>query len=452
MSVWQAVVARRARADALSQRDRARDAESDATAQRDRAEKNFRRARDAVDQMLTDASEKALAEIPQAEPIRRALLEKAAAFYRDFLIEHEADAALRYQSAQAYSRLARVEGDLGHFPQATQAYERQIALLQELLKRDTERVDYVRDLVWAHHRLGMQRRASGDLAEALVEAGLAVETSEKLVDRFPNDPSDRKALARTLDHRGALLREAGKVAEAHATFQRSVEIHEQLLGEIPASFSRTDFAGALNNLGILTATQGKHSEAVALFERAILMERDAQKTDAKNPEHRRLLRNLYENMSITLKISGKRELALAAASEIISLGQALVEDYPARSVRAHSLAESYYTLGTLYPAGREKEAELSFLRAIALEEKLAAEFPNVPSYQIVIAESSMKLGNLWKNTSRTGDALIAYRRAWERHRARSGQSGEHFRLSLATRRRGQPSGLVSGHVPRSETS
>ena len=138
LAVSTVLIARQER-KAERQRDRAVTAEGDALAQRDRAEINFRRARDAVDQMLTEVSEKALADIPQAEPIGRTLLEKAAAFYRDFLAEQAPDRSLLYDSAEAYSRLARVEAELGHPSEAAQAFERQIGLLQGLLKRKPER-------------------------------------------------------------------------------------------------------------------------------------------------------------------------------------------------------------------------------------------------------------------------------------------------------------------------
>ena len=60
-----------ARADAISQRDRAKKAEADAVSQRDRAETNFRRAREAVDQMLTEVGQETLSRVPQMEPVRR---------------------------------------------------------------------------------------------------------------------------------------------------------------------------------------------------------------------------------------------------------------------------------------------------------------------------------------------------------------------------------------------
>ena len=50
---------------------RAMQAQDLAERQQGRAEKNFQRAIDAVDQMLTQVGDKDLADVPQLEPIRR---------------------------------------------------------------------------------------------------------------------------------------------------------------------------------------------------------------------------------------------------------------------------------------------------------------------------------------------------------------------------------------------
>ena len=120
---------------------------------------------------------------------------------------------------------------LGRLAQAARAYEGQISLLHELLKAEPEQAQYLRDLVWAHFRLGWQRRNSGDLATAMVEMSRAVEVAQRVVDRFPTNPTDRKALARSLDLHGVLLWQTGKLLEAVASFQRSVEISERLIKE-----------------------------------------------------------------------------------------------------------------------------------------------------------------------------------------------------------------------------
>ena len=100
-----------------------------AESQRQRAEGNFLRARQAVDEMLTQVSQQAL-KVPQADRLRRGLLEKAAEFYRILLEEQVHDPSLSYQTATAYSRLGKLENDLGDLARAVSAYEEQIHLLE----------------------------------------------------------------------------------------------------------------------------------------------------------------------------------------------------------------------------------------------------------------------------------------------------------------------------------
>ena len=63
--------------------------------------------------MLTQVSQQALAKVPQADRLRRGLLEKAAEFYRVFLEEQAHDPSLSYQTVLAYARLGKLEDDLG---------------------------------------------------------------------------------------------------------------------------------------------------------------------------------------------------------------------------------------------------------------------------------------------------------------------------------------------------
>src|SRR5262249_20370052 len=125
VSTWQAV--RATRAEGLAQTRL--DAE---TAARRQAVANLRKARDAVDQMLTKVSEIDLARVPQMEPVRRALLEKALRFYQGFLQEHNADPAIRLETAEAYRRMGDIYSQLGQLPQAEQAFGEALGLLQKL--------------------------------------------------------------------------------------------------------------------------------------------------------------------------------------------------------------------------------------------------------------------------------------------------------------------------------
>ena len=77
--------------------------------------------------------------------------------------------------------------------------------------------------------------------------------------------------------------------------------------------------------------------------------------------------------------------------------------------RAH-LAHSHRNLGNLLSGGgRHTEADKAFRESLAISEKLAAEFPNVPNYRGNMAICHNRLGILLKGEGRLDEAEKAYR-------------------------------------------
>jgi tetratricopeptide (TPR) repeat protein len=132
---------------ALAERNR-----QDAEEARQQAEANFRKARAAVDQLLTEAADRAVAKAEPDEP-RRQLLEHAAASYETFLKEKNADPASRHEVATAYRRLGDIQQQLGQTDKAQQAYRQARDLLQKLTKEAPENKAYGKELTDVEDKL-----------------------------------------------------------------------------------------------------------------------------------------------------------------------------------------------------------------------------------------------------------------------------------------------------------
>ena len=229
---------------------------------------------------------------------------------------------------------------------------------------------------------------------------------------FQPIPPIARRLARSLDLRGALLWQTGKLLEAEASFNDSIEMSERLIRDNPADAPDGELAAALNNLAGLKATQGKNADAVALLERAITHQEAALKAEPKSDGPREFLRNQYENLAVQLVQMGKREEALKAASEIIAMGQALVTEHPAHPSHRRDLAESYQNLaGILKANGRLPEAESSYRRAIEIGERLTAEFPDMPEARLHLVWSHNDLGLLLEDKGRFKEARDSFSHA-----------------------------------------
>src|SRR5207302_3541228 len=155
-----------------------REALQTAKSERARADANLQKARAAVDAMLTEVGQKQLAKVPQMEPVRRTLLEKALRFYQGFLEENSTDAAVMRETAWAYDRLADIYEKLGRREQADEAL---------------------------HGALRLQ---------------------EQLTEHFPDELIHRQEQAVILDNLGNLYRKMGRPLQAEESYQKALTIQE----------------------------------------------------------------------------------------------------------------------------------------------------------------------------------------------------------------------------------
>ena len=133
---------------------------------------------------------------------------------------------------------------------------------------------------------------------------------------------------------------------------------------------KPDFAEAHNNIGAAFLSQGKFEEASAAYDKALLIKPDYA--------------NAHYNLGITLQELDRLEEAVASYTKAI----ALKPDY----------TEAHYNLGnTLEELGRSTDAEASYRKAIALK----------PDY----AEAHSNLGVALQELGKLEDAEASYRKA-----------------------------------------
>ncbi len=116
---------------------------------------NLRLAQNAADGLLGEVADVELAEIPQMEPVRKRLLEKARAGYQQFLAQQGDDPLVRWGSERSRLRLGDVQALLGDVPQAEASYRQAIEGLERLVKEDPANVGFRRDLARALHGMGV---------------------------------------------------------------------------------------------------------------------------------------------------------------------------------------------------------------------------------------------------------------------------------------------------------
>jgi serine/threonine-protein kinase len=378
-------------------------------AQRQLAELNFARARKAVDQMLTEVGEVELAEVPQMQPVRRRLLEKARDFYVDFLKQYTGP-SVRLEAGRAHVRLGEIEELLGDHLHAERAYRRGIELLQVLVAESPTWADPRRDLARGESNLGVLFKKANRFRESEHFLRLAITRRERLAAEHPADPGERQSLADGHYHLGALAaRLRGRHAEEEDDYRAALRIQEaNVAASRDGPGSRRKLARYLNNLSILLKDTGRHREADEDWREAIKIQRALAGSPNSSPGDRWQLARSLTNLAVLLKETGRPDAAETMHEDARNLQSALVADFPEVPDYRNDLAATIHNLGLLWrETGRTDAAREAFRAAIEIRHPLAVDFPGVPEYTQKLAVTRLSLASVLKETD-PSMARVAY--------------------------------------------
>jgi len=450
--------------------------------QRKLAEVNFSRAREAVDQMLSEVGDIELAEVPQMEAARKRLLAKALGFYEAFVAERPADPAVQIEYGRAHERLAAIHDLLGDARQAEAAYRRSIALFESLSRTATAGTAPTSpDLARAFTRLGIvlkkanrfqeaeaslrtalqlrERQAKGqadhrgyqqDLAEsryhlATLLARLpyrepedeqvyrqAVATQQNLVNAAASTPGSRRKLGRYLNNLGLLLTDAGRLDDAEPYYSQALKtLLEEIANDPMAPGNRWHMARSEANMGVLLQKDGRVDEAEGYLVRA----RDRQKQLASDfpriPDYRHELASILNNLGLLFGATGRQALAEQAFKDSLSLREQLASEVAGIPDYHQKLAVTRLNLALLLESGNPLAAKQMYRQALDAQESLLSLFPGVPEYRLALGRTLYSLAGLHFKQGELADARRLLEQAIPHHRAahefnRRNQAGRDY--------------------------
>src|SRR5262245_28680704 len=160
-----------------------------------RAEDNFRKARQAVDEYLTQVSQSKLLNVPGLQPLRKELLESARSYYQEFLRDRGDDPTVRAEAAEAWYRLGVITHDIGSHAEALEQLQKAGALYEALARDNPDEVRYLYKLAMCLNDIGRQHYSLGSAADTLEANEQAFAIREEVVRRAPTVPEYQKELA-----------------------------------------------------------------------------------------------------------------------------------------------------------------------------------------------------------------------------------------------------------------
>lgn len=429
----------------------------EAIAQGIRAERNFGKAIEAVDQMLTRVGERRLAFEPRMDSLARELLEDALAFHQDFLSENRDDPRARYETGQAFIRVGRIQRLLGRFEQSikavregvglmnaldedfpsnpkyraslacaqldlgfslseserleegTSAFRKAVALYSELDASEPGQYEYMKMLAVAYNGLGTVLEKQQKLDEAENEYGMALEIQAR-ISGPEAQAKDLYLFASYQRNLGVLCQRRGQFQQAGVPLRRAVELLGPLVAEHPR---RTDFrlelARANIGLGITLEQQQRSAEALPFHEKARHHLDKLIGEHPKRPDYKKALATNLVNHGKALKAVGRLAEAVETLQSAVQVQEELPEEFTTLSVHQKRLAALYADLGgALDSAGRRGEAEAAYCQALCWQRKLVAESPGDVDYRYGLACKHNTLAWILECLGRTEEAEAQY--------------------------------------------
>jgi serine/threonine protein kinase len=327
------------------------------------AEKAYRRAQGLLEQLVAEKSKEPAADrenlarshgqlgnvfqmvgrLPEAETAFR----RALALSEQLAADFPKNTDHRNGVAGSYLSMGVILGETNRFVDAEKYLRKNLEIRQQIASELPGQRDYDTKVADAHRALATLLMDVGRFEEAEQESRKALELLQKLVDDFPSRPDYRHELGEAHANLGGMYAQAGRLEEAEESLKQDCKLHEKLAADYPSvAVYQSNYGGALSNYGFLLQRQRKRQEARTLWEEAIRRQQAAVKLSPKTVRYRNFLGNHYVNLAAIL-----HEL-----------------DAP--------------------------EAEKAHQQALAFANQLAADFPNEPQYQALVASALNNLSTL----------------------------------------------------------
>jgi tetratricopeptide (TPR) repeat protein len=360
-------------------------------AQRDRARYHFQMSVRSVEGLLTEVAEEDLALEPRAELKRKALLEKALAFYEELLRVEPDDPGLAWLAARGARRVADILRLLGRYAEALAAYDRAIERLAPLAEHPPDGTDPDREIADCHNFVGEVHRLTGDptAAEAAYRRAIAIQTS--LYPTRLGHPSYLQDLSRSHYNLGIVARQTGRTKVA--------------ITEL------TEAAGWLKIAPTDEVTYRWHRARV------------------------------YLNLAPALRADGQLPEAEAACGQSIELYDALVAENPLRPDFQWERAVALINQGLVRKSAIDLPgAKTSLTRAADSLAGLVVQFPETPQYKAELARAYNSLAAVAFDAGDRADGIAMFGKAaetWAALAARYDTPEYHGELGISLGNQGQ---------------
>ncbi|MBL8206787.1 MAG: protein kinase [Blastocatellia bacterium] len=320
-----------------------------------RAERRFAQVRKLSNTFLFEFDNK-ISKLAGAIEAREMVVKTALEYLDSLAQEASGDADLQLELAQAYLKVAKVQGDvrqgnLGQTDAAATSYRKAIAVAEAILPRDRG-TKALECLSQAYLELGDMQVSNGDVPKGIATLKQGVPVAEQLYARGGTENSYLMPVIWAYEYLGDAQLESGDVPAAIASYQRALQIGEERAQKFPEDAAQNGLALEYERIGDALARQGDLDGTMEYYRRALPIREDLVKRRPDNAMVRRNLTTAYNWMGNHL---GNPEMInrgeVAAALEYFRKAMKITEELAAADPKdmqmQHDLTLGYSRLGLM---------------------------------------------------------------------------------------------------------
>jgi tetratricopeptide (TPR) repeat protein len=335
---------------------------------------------------------------------------------RDLALALEAESptdAVRAMLAHGYHGIGIVLFLMEKSAEALAAYEKALAIRQELADAHPAITDFQNDLALTRTNIGILLMRTGKWGEALAAYRKALTVRQELVKAHPAVTDFQSGLADCYDYIGVLRTQMGEPAEALAAHEKALAIRQKLVDDNPAvtEFQR-ELAYSYNGIGYGLLRMHKQAEALAAWQKAQAL---MQKLTEANPtvsEFQSSLAYSLNASAFVLAQAGKTAETVAVLEQARDILQKLTDANPAETDLQINLAHTLINIGQMYNrAKRVAEALAALDTSLTICQKLIDAHPSTPRYSKYLGSGYTYRGLAHANAGHPAEAATDLRRA-----------------------------------------
>ena len=372
---------------------------------RSSAEQNAREALAAITQMLVRVADQRLSGVPEAEPVRRDLLNDALKQLEPLRQRNPTDPEIRHEMGRAHLGIAAIHKALGEYTQARDQIGKALGMLDALLAEYPDN-DRLKNTV---------AKAHIDLAELLSPKQgkdhflRAVALWDPLADK---DPAVRGRLAASY-YSLAFSKSGFGLAPPASYCQKAIELLESLAKDDPLVYN-PELARATYNLGLAESTAGEFASAVGHYRRSLRIWNaiPPQQRSESDQEGIVACQNALGTSLPRLAVGADRGEAQTILRQAVDSCSELARRHPRLLAHRAALSRAWSNLGSFYwGENRFEEAESAYADALRVNEESVHDFPEERGLRIRLAQCYQNLADTRTKLKKPQEARQGFEKA-----------------------------------------